>query len=71
MINQNPIHQSARSACPIMITPTGRQFGRAAWKWLWRCSRILWRDNGKKIETAVVDSMIFGTSFWKPDHSGL
>lgn len=71
MIAQNPIHQSARSACPVMIVPTNRQCGRAAWKWMWQCSRIIWRDNGKKIENTVVNSMIFGTGSWQTDHSGL
>lgn len=56
------VHQSARSQCPIMLTPKegDRSINRAAWKYLWRASRTVWREHGRRIEGSLVDLMIYG-----------
>jgi hypothetical protein len=48
------------SFCPLMLEPKRRDISREAWRWLWRQSRVIWRDNHKKYEKALVDLVIYG-----------
>lgn len=55
--------QSSRSACPIMMKPKDRKCNRDGWRYLWRLSRMIWRETHEANEAAAVDMMLCGTSF--------
>jgi hypothetical protein len=44
------------------FVPTHRRMTRAEWKWLDRCARIINRDYGSKLDQAMQELFIYGSS---------